>query len=443
MRIDATKLGRAVDKVRDDGPEAVLEVLAKTISKLPDSAEAAGALCWVLKDRTLPPQETARIFQQVLDAHSGDTRVILSLGDAIEAARDIDDLNAPPPAEPLFAGLLKRLEELQLRAETPSQQRDFAESLATTARMMGRQKGAIAERAYARVVQLDPDSSDAHYNQGLFFKTRGRFAEGVAANQHAIALAEHPSEGAKWNLGICATGAGQSEVALEVWKGLGNKLEIGRFGLPDGGYPACKVRLAERPLAERDATSDDPGQEETIWIQRLSPCHGIVRSVLYADLGVDFGDVVLFDGAPITYHRYGDKQIAVFPHLATLRHSGYNFYDFSATQPEHDAVASLSDRLSHDSAIYSHTESMVSLCATCWRDETVQHERHEQEQHNVVHGRIAAPPEIGAADLLAQIDAAIAEVDGASLFSPELCLAAGQEARARLEQRRFDTLRGD
>ncbi len=316
------------------------------------------------------------------------------------------------------------------------------EALAATARLMARQRDDIAERAYARNIELFPEGAWAHYSQGLFFKTRGRFAEGVTANQQAIALAKEPNEATQWNLGICATGAGQADIALEVWKSLGNKLEIGRFGLPDGGYPACKVRLAERPLAERDSASDDPGLEETIWVQRLSPCHGIIRSVLYEDLGVDFGDVVLFDGAPITYQRYGDQRIAVFPHLATLRHSGYRFYDFSATQPESQAVANAGDNLSRDAVIYSHTESMVTFCTTCWRDETVQHERHETEEHNVVHGRIAAPPDLPAADLLAQIDTALADVPGARLFSPDLCHAAGQTDRAQLEERRYATLRG-
>src|SRR6185503_10454335 len=99
-----------------------------------------------------------------------------------------------------------------------------------------------------------------------------------------------PSEAVQWNLGICATGAGHGDVALEVWKGMDLKLKIDRFGLPEGRFPSCKVRLAQRPLAERTKDTDDPGQEETIWIERLSACHGIVRSVLYYDLGVDYGD---------------------------------------------------------------------------------------------------------------------------------------------------------
>jgi hypothetical protein len=90
---------------------------------------------------------------------------------------------------------------------------------------------------------------------------------------------------------------------------LGQHIEMGRFGLPEGSYGQVKVRLAEHPLAERKAGENDPGLEETIWIERLSPCHGIVRSALFQDLGVDYGDVVLFDGAPVTHHKYGEDHV--------------------------------------------------------------------------------------------------------------------------------------
>lgn len=428
-------------KAEEESAKAVLAAIAELTDNLAD-AEAATDLANILSEKVLPVFETASLLSEIFTLHEADVQVMLATGNAMEAARDIDDLNAPPPDKTLFANMVRRLAEIQLAMDNPYIEAKANEALAATARLMARQRDDIAERAYARNIELFPEGAWAHYSQGLFFKTRGRFAEGVVANQKALALAKEPDEATQWNLGICATGAGQAEIALEVWKSLGNKLEIGRFDLPDGGYPSCKVRLAERPLAERDSGSDDPGLEETIWVQRLSPCHGIIRSVLYEDLGVDFGDVVLFDGAPITYQRYGDQQIAVFPHLATLRRSGYSYYDFSATQLESQAVANVSDQLAQDAVIYSHTESFVLFCATCWRDENVQHERHETEEHNVVHGRIAAPPELGASDLLAQIDTALADLPGTRLFSPDLCHAAGQTDRAQLEERRYVALRG-
>ncbi|HSM42538.1 MAG TPA: prenyltransferase, partial [Afifellaceae bacterium] len=279
---------------------------------------AAKALLRTVNSGCLPVDLAADILMEIAEAHDRDAVILGKAGECLEAVRDIDDLNAAPPSEPVFSAVIDRLTGLVEKTEGRPEQEAVLRGLATGARMLARQRDALAEQCYRRLAALKPDDSVCHYNLGLFLKTRGRFAEGMAENQAAARLTDEPEEAIEWNLGICATGAGDGEAALEDWKRMEQIIEMGRFGLPDGGYPQCKVKLAERPLAERDADSDDPGLEETIWIQRLSPCHGIIRSVLYRDLGVDYGDVILFDGAPITYHTYGETSVPVFPHLATL-----------------------------------------------------------------------------------------------------------------------------
>ena len=434
---EARKLSREIAAARNDGPVAIQKVLAPAIARQVDDRVAAAMLCWVLEERILPFEKTAEILTRIFDAHRDDIGVLVALGDAIEAARDIDDLNAPPPDDRLFADLAKRLSEMQLACDDRELEKDLVMCLGTTARLNARQKDGIAERAYVRWTELDPKDPNPHYNLGLFYKTRGRFAEGVAANQRALALSRDGSDAMKWNLGICATGAGEGLVALDLWRSLGNKLETGDHGLPNGGYPPCKVRLAERPLATRDGANDDPGLQETIWIKRLSPCHGIVDSVLYQEnLGTDFGDTVLFDGAPITYHRYGENEYAVFPHLTTLHRGNFHFYPFAATQLEGGTVDKVNEALDNDILIYSHTENCYTLCAPCMRDENTDH-AHEPKEHQVIRGRIAAPPEIVPADLLAMIDTAFQDHQGARLFSPDLARAAGQPDRARLEEPRY------
>ena len=438
----ANRLLKKAQKAQEDGPQAVLAVLDGLIAKQSDNREAAWDLVRILGAGVLPHDETARLFGQVLEANQDDGALIAYMGGLMEEARDIGDLNARPPETPIFARMIARLTELQLKNRNTDREKPVAEALAQTARLMARQHDDVAERAYRRLIELAPDSSDAHYGYGLWCKTRARFADGIAANRRAIEL--HPSggsEAARWNLGICATGAGDGQTAIEVWRAMGNKLELADSGLPEGGYPACKVRVAQYPLAERGPENDDPGLQENIWVQRLSPCHGIVRSVMYSpEIGTDYGDTILFDGAPITYHLYGDKQVAVFPHLATIRRGNFHFYDFSATQGDGNAVNAANDRLDANIYVYSHTSNIYHLCAACWRDETVQHERHETEEHKVVHGRIAVHPDIPAAEALARIDAAYAGLAGARLFAPDLCDAAGQPERATLERRRFDML---
>jgi hypothetical protein len=210
--------------------------------------------------------------------------------------------------------------------------------------------------------------------------------------------------------------------------------------LPEGGYHDVKVRLAQRPLAERDPTlePDDPGLEETVWVERLSPCHGIVRSALCEELGVDYGDAVLFDGAPITYHEYDGERVAVFPHLATLQRPGYRIWRFGGTQRQAEQIGDLSKQLPDDALLYVHTEQFHVLCHTCWEAGRVNHDAHRKFEHHVVTGKLCAPPDVAPSALLDQLDRLVAAEAGAvQLLVPELAREVGDEARADVETRRL------
>jgi len=404
--------------------------------------EAAISLLRIVDRGCLPREGAADVLLEIAQSHPEDAGLLAKLGECLQVARDIDDLNAPPSAHAVFRTAFERLATLARDHAGRPGEEAILRGLATSARMLARQHDDIAESSYRKLIEINPRNSAHHYNLGLFFKTRGKFDEGMKSNQTAASLADEAIDAYEWNLGICATGARNSAVALDVWKRMGQKIEMGRFGLPEGTYPQCKVKLAKRPLAERSADLDDPGLEETIWIERLSPCHGIIRSVLYEDLGVDYGDVILFDGAPITYHTYGDDRIPVFPHLATLVSQNYQFYDFAGTQDEPRQLSNADRDLDGDSVIYPHSELLVTLCAQCWRDPDLDHERdaHERMEKHIVSGRIACAPQVDPARLLHQIDAAMAKRKGCQLYAPELCAAAGFDARASVEKRRFDLL---
>lgn len=399
--------------------------------------EAAMTLLWIVDEQSLAREEATDVLSEIADAHDDNIDILSALGLCLEAVRDIDNLNAPPPEHPIFQSMVAKLDRLAKLHEGRPEQEQILCGLATSARMMARQMDAIAENSLRKLTEIDPRNSAYQYNLGLFYKTRGRFAEGVAAGRAAVSLQQEVIDSTEWNLGICATGARDTETALDVWKQMGEKIELGRFGLPEGGYPACKVRLAQRPLAERTADSDDPGEEETVWIERLSPCHGIIRSVLYGNLGVDYGDVVLIDGAPITHHTYGEQQVPVFPHLATLLRRNYQFFVFAGTQETARQLVDLSGELDGDAVIYSHTESLKIMCANCWRNPDLDHADHEKMEKHVVTGRIAAPPDIAPARLLDLIDRGIEKRGTCQLYAPDLCAAAGQLAREQIDRRRF------
>ena len=432
-----------LDAARSGREEEAWQALRPLLRAQRSQPEAALCLAAIVDQRCLPIERALEVLVEVEQAHPADAKVMGAVGLALEGARDVDQLNLAPPEHPLFLSMISKLDALAASVRGGERELLVLRGLATAARMVGRQRDDVAAKSYRRLVELEPQNPASHYNLGLFLKTRGRFREGAEANSAAARLASEVHDSYEWNLGICATGAGDGSLALGVWKRIGQKIEMGRFGLPEGRYPQCKVRLAERPLAERPATTDDPGLEETIWIERLSPCHGIVRSVLYQALGVDYGDVVLIDGAPITYHTYGENRVPVFPHLATLVRRGYRTYDFAATQDESGRIATISDELAEDAVVYSHTEHFRTLCARCWRNADVDHEHHEPQEKNVVAGRIAAPRHLEPTDLLAQIDRAIAARPACTLYAPDLCEAAGLRDRAAVETRRFDLLKNN
>ncbi len=432
-----------VEDSRAGRDEAVREKVQRLRNAQHHQKDAAASLLLVVDRQCLSREAAAEVLSEIAGSHGEDLDLLQALGECLESARDIDDLNAAPPEDAVFHDVVEKLAGLAEDHQGGAEEEGLLGGLATAARMLARQGDGIAERSYRRLTEIDPENSAYHYNLGLFYKTRGRFEDGMESNRIAARLAEETVESIEWNLGICATGAGRGELALEVWKRMGQKIELGRFGLPEGGYPQCKVKLAERPLAERSAEADDPGLEETIWIERLSPCHGIIRSVLYQDLGVDYGDVVLMDGAPITYHTYGDVEVAVFPHLATLIRRNYRFFDFAGTQGEARQLADMSRDLQEDAVVYAHSENFRMLCASCWRDPDLDHARHEGVEKHVVTGRIAAPGHIDPGRLLEQLDKAVTERSTCQLYAPDLCVAAGLESRASIDRRRFDLLTGN
>ncbi len=437
---------KKIKEIHDDAVEAsdsdeAWKILSPLVKAQASNEVAKDALINIISGGHLTIEQSLSLLSEIFDAHKDNDDAVILISGAMEAGRDIDYLNDPPPEHPIFEKVIKRLSAMLVATKDKEKESLVVEGLSSVTRLMGRQYDNLAQKSYARLVELLPDTSWAHYNQGLFFKTRGYFAEGVKANQKAIELADESSDSEQWNLGICATGSGQGEIALAIWKEIGQKIEMGRFSLPEGGYPSCKVRLAERPLSERNAENDDPGLEETIWVERLSPCHGIIRNVLYQDLGVDYGDVILFDGAPVTYHKYGDQQIPVFAHLATIKKSNYQFFDFAGTQQTNGELGDISEQLENDAVIYSHTESYKILCSTCWRDETIDHEHEESEEKHVVTGLIAVPQDMSPKTILEKIDSVLKETPESRIFSPDLCSAAGFEDRARIEERRFNLLR--
>jgi tetratricopeptide (TPR) repeat protein len=438
-KIAKIKQGVLEQVERDDLEEAWR--LSQPLLKAARELEAARALSDLTRRGAFAAKNGLVAARALANAHPTDIEVLSNLGRAFEHLHDIRYLNAAPPDDPVLTTIANALSGVVASRVAANNDEELAllNGLGVAARVLGRSWDQVAERSERRLVELRATWQNL-YGLGLFYKTRGRFEDGRDANQRAFDSGGAEDESVRWNLGICATGAGDAETALKIWKSMGNKIELGRFGLPEGGYHDVKVRLAQRPLAERNPTlePDDPGLEETVWAERLSPCHGIVRSALYEELGVDYGDVVLFDGAPITYHEYDGERVAVFPHLSTLQRPGYRIWRFAGTQRQAEQIGDLSKQLPDDALLYVHTEQFHVLCHTCWEAGRVNHDAHRNVEHHVVTGKLCAPPDVAPSALLDQLDRLVAAEAGAvQLLVPELARDVGDEARAEVETRRL------
>ena len=214
--------------------------------------DIAERLLDLVEQRRLPVGRGLEILEGVAGAHADNPMIMGQVGASTEGARDLDQLNLAAPTEAFFAELVRRIEGLLDDTDDAKVEMQLLSGLATAARMMARQRDDVADRAYRRLIELSPERSSTHYNYGLYLKTRGRFREGMLVNQRAAALTAELVEAYDWNLGICATGASDGLIALAVWKRLGQNIEMGRYDLPEGGYPSCKVMPGRAgPLAER------------------------------------------------------------------------------------------------------------------------------------------------------------------------------------------------
>lgn len=172
---------------------------------------AARALAVLLRRGAFEREQSGDLGAALFASHPDDLGVLGSLGNAFESIHDIRYLNGAPPRRPWMEQVTNRLQAAADSVEDDETLFDVLDGLTTAARILGRDWDAVAERAHARLVELRPESWNVRYGQGLFYKTRGRFAEGQAANQAAADLGGAEKDSVIWNLGICATGAGDAE----------------------------------------------------------------------------------------------------------------------------------------------------------------------------------------------------------------------------------------
>jgi tetratricopeptide (TPR) repeat protein len=343
------------------------------------------------------------VLRELAEAWSEDWELTLGIASLLveQAARkgmDEPVLSEDTPARWASDALRRALDALEdPERKDPDIAGNLQASLGNALRLCGPGEDDHAQEAFDRALKLDARRGSWWYDMGLLHKWRGRFEEGLRANQMALEHAAHRRP-ALWNLAICATGLGNGEVARRTWSELGMPVRTD----PDTdmpfveGLPPMRVRVLSRP-SPIDGTSGFPTGVgfELVWVAPLSPCHGVVQSPTFRDAPIDHGDLVLWDGAPVAEHRVsGSNPLPVFPLLEILHRGDERRWPFVALEREPGATKTLEEALPPGTRLFVQQERVAHHCPVCEGGVEVEYEDDHEDDHD--HEAVSVPATVPA-----------------------------------------------
>lgn len=352
----AARIDAAVTAARLGDSAKGFSIFAEFQRDVAHSRAAALAFSELL---TLDPSypDALLVSEKIVGGFGTDPDVIIPLSAALLRVAELRPSDEPPfdkgPAH-LAAGACQRcFEALDSSARMNAQVGGYLQvNMADGLRMMGPEHDEDALNAYKVALAIDGTRGSWWFHLGLLHKWRGRFREGLECNQKAYARmgAQRP---VLWNLAICATALGEGKLALEAWEKLGIKGELSSGSMPFiPDMPPMQIRVAT--LGEETGQGDPLPQQavtfEVLWVQPLSPCHGVVQSPTARRASIDYGDVVLWDGAPVRMSRVtlasGEtREVPVFPLLWILRPGDERRLRFVGMQKRRGMVQALAQAL--------------------------------------------------------------------------------------------------
>lgn len=294
-----------------------------------------------------------------------------------------------------------------------------------------------AQDAFAKALALSPGNGHFLFDLGLLHKWRGRWQEALDANLSAKEAVADP-RGALWNVCVCATALGKGDVAAAAWRELGLPAEVvpssGMPYVPD--VPPAQVRVPARGpgVGAGWAVPDDAASFEVVWVAPLSPCHGVVQSATFRDAVVDYGDVILWDGAPVAVTDFEGRPVPCFPLLEILLRGDEHRLRFAAHVRGDEAVDAFSARLPEGVKLQRHVERAEWVAPDGSRGLI---EATEAKPEGLVYGKLLAPADANLEVLRDVVEAASKELESFAIAVPGLYEALGDTRRAGQEHQAF------
>ncbi len=102
---------KQVSEAADAGEEEQIGALIAPLRKRQrHQRECANSLLWMIACRRIPLDESVGIATEIFEAYSSDLVMVSRMGESLDGARDIDDLNLAAPEEPVFQAVVDKLE---------------------------------------------------------------------------------------------------------------------------------------------------------------------------------------------------------------------------------------------------------------------------------------------------------------------------------------------
>lgn len=309
---------------------------------------------------------------------------------------------------------------------------------------LGPARLADAAAALERAIALEARGAWL-FDLGLVHKRARDWPAALEASRRACDLLEGGRRrAALFNLAVAATALGDGETAAAAWRAAGIDATGAAGALPRvDGLPAAQVRL---PTIGSDTALDGalPAQAagfEIAWVQPLSPCHGVVRTPTHRDAVADFGDVVLFDPAPVTVVERDGAPVPRFALLGILRRGDERRFRFLALQQAPGQIDSLAAALPEGVVVYPHGERVEMVCPRCAAGDTlVKHAHLPAEAHRVVFGKIVVPGAIPLDAFARALEAGARARPGILLAVPALHEALGDTPAAGKHHQRWGAI---
>ncbi|MEQ8706199.1 MAG: hypothetical protein RIC19_19865 [Phaeodactylibacter sp.] len=176
-----------------------------------------------------------------------------------------------------------------------------------------------AVKLYKRVIKEVPQWQQPYLRLGHMYKYRREWKPALYYNKKAVAL-EVSNRQAWWDVGLAATALGKLRQARRVWE---------KFGWNTTGQHSLK------PVSVRLQFQN---QFEVLWVQRISPCLGYIRSIPQPASGRRYGDLVLIDNMVRGYHSSGMHRLPIYDELGLKKCGHYGTFSCTLLQATEEDI---------------------------------------------------------------------------------------------------------